>query len=130
MRPPGPVPMTKARSIPFWAASFFAKGEARTSPEGAVGAACAGFAVDDDTATVVNQSITVAEGALNTALTPSDLESTDADTNDAATAAEHGRHALNAADHDDSGFRYHPSVGLVGDEHLDIINLMKSYTAG
>ena len=38
--------------------------------------------VDDDTATVVNQSLTVAEGASNTALTLSDLQSTDADTSD------------------------------------------------
>ncbi|WP_281561306.1 cadherin-like domain-containing protein [Thalassomonas sp. RHCl1] len=38
--------------------------------------------VDDDTATVVNQSMTVAEGAGNTALTLTELQSTDADTLD------------------------------------------------
>ena len=40
-------------------------------------------AVDDDTPTVVNQSLTLAEGATNVALTTSDLSSTDTDTNDA-----------------------------------------------
>ena len=39
--------------------------------------------LDDDTVTVVNQSITVAEGALNTVLTLSELQSTDVDTADA-----------------------------------------------
>ena len=40
-------------------------------------------AVDDDAPTAVNQSITVAEGANNVALTTTDLSSTDVDTNDA-----------------------------------------------
>ena len=40
--------------------------------------------VDDAIATVVNQSITVAEGSTNTALTLSELQSTDVDTNDAS----------------------------------------------
>ncbi|BBO81809.1 hypothetical protein DSCO28_23750 [Desulfosarcina ovata subsp. sediminis] len=41
-------------------------------------------AVDDDTPTVVNQSMTVSEGATNVALTTDDLSSTDADTDDAS----------------------------------------------
>ncbi|MBQ0807419.1 MAG: cadherin domain-containing protein, partial [Porticoccus sp.] len=40
-------------------------------------------AIDDDTATVVNQGITVNEGDTNTVLTTSDLSSSDADTDDA-----------------------------------------------
>ncbi|MGK0440331.1 MAG: putative delta-60 repeat protein [Pseudohongiellaceae bacterium] len=40
-------------------------------------------AVDDDTATMVNNSVTVAEGSTNTALTASDLSVTDADSTDA-----------------------------------------------
>ena len=39
--------------------------------------------VDDDTATVVNQSLTVAEGSTNTALSLTELQSTDADTDNA-----------------------------------------------
>ncbi|RKZ55185.1 MAG: hypothetical protein DRQ44_18120, partial [Gammaproteobacteria bacterium] len=40
-------------------------------------------AADNDTATVVNQSVTVAEGASNVVLTAADISSTDLDTTDA-----------------------------------------------
>lgn len=43
-------------------------------------------------------------------------------------AREHARRALDFAALDDSGFRYHPTVGLVGDQHEDIREQLSAAT--
>jgi hypothetical protein len=43
-------------------------------------------------------------------------------------AREHARRALDFAALDDSGFRYHPTVGLVGDQYEDIREQLSAAT--
>jgi tetratricopeptide (TPR) repeat protein len=51
------------------------------------------------------------------------------DSGQRATAAMHAGKALEAAARDKSGFRYHPSVGLVGDRYHEVIKQLGSHVA-
>jgi len=42
-------------------------------------------------------------------------------------AAEFAKHALNAASKDSSGFRHHPKLGLVSEEHGDALRKLRVY---
>lgn len=52
-----------------------------------------------------------------------------ADENDLSAAKEHARRALEAAAREHSGFRYHPSVGLVTEEYDSVITKLEVYRA-
>jgi hypothetical protein len=52
-----------------------------------------------------------------------------ADTHNAATAKAHAQSALEAAALDHSGFRYHPTVGLVTNQYDDLVQKLKNYCA-
>jgi tetratricopeptide (TPR) repeat protein len=52
-----------------------------------------------------------------------------ADQRDRLGAKTHAGRALEAAGCDDSGFRYHPKVGLVGENYNAIIRQLKAYNA-
>jgi tetratricopeptide (TPR) repeat protein len=51
------------------------------------------------------------------------------ESHDTVAANEHARRALDAAAHDHSGFRYHPSVGLVTDQYDGLVQELKRYCA-
>ena len=53
-----------------------------------------------------------------------------AERNDAANAKVHAQSALEAAALDHSGFRYHPTVGLVTKQYDEIVQKLKEYSAG
>jgi tetratricopeptide (TPR) repeat protein len=53
-----------------------------------------------------------------------------ADSGRSENARAHAREAMEAAGRDDSGFRYHPSVGLVGDRYDEVIEKLESHVAG
>lgn len=50
--------------------------------------------------------------------------------NDAAGAKVHAQSALEAAALDHSGFRYHPTVGLVTKQHDEVIQKLKKFSGG
>jgi tetratricopeptide (TPR) repeat protein len=52
-----------------------------------------------------------------------------AERNDAASATAHAQSALEAAALDHSGFRYHPSVGLVSKQYDEVVQKLKKYSA-
>jgi len=52
-----------------------------------------------------------------------------AETHDDVTAKAHAQRALEAAALDHSGFRYHPTVGLVTDQYDDLVQKLKQYAA-
>jgi len=49
-----------------------------------------------------------------------------ADSNDAPTAKTHAQDALDAAALDHSGFRYHPRIGLVTEQHDNLLQKLRS----
>jgi len=53
-----------------------------------------------------------------------------AERNDAASAKEHAQNALEAAALDHSGFRCHPTVGLVTKQYDQVVQKLKKYSAG
>ena len=52
-----------------------------------------------------------------------------AERRDLATARAHAQAALEAAAVDHSGFRYHPTVGLVTEQHDGVVQRLKQYSA-
>jgi tetratricopeptide (TPR) repeat protein len=50
-----------------------------------------------------------------------------AETKQSAAAREHALKALEAASLGHSGFRYHPTIGLVTDEHAAVVRKLKGY---
>ena len=52
-----------------------------------------------------------------------------ADTNESTVARMHAERALEAAGREQSGFRYHPSVGLVTEQYDSIIRKLKAHRA-
>jgi tetratricopeptide (TPR) repeat protein len=53
-----------------------------------------------------------------------------AESHDAASAKSHAQHALNAAAFENSGFRYHPTVGLVTDQYDNLVQKLENYFRG
>ncbi len=53
-----------------------------------------------------------------------------AERNDAASAKLHAQSALEAAALDHSGFRYHPTLGLVTKQYDEVVQKLKKYSAG
>ena len=49
------------------------------------------------------------------------------ESHDAVGAKEHAKRALDAAAHDHSGFRYHPSIGLVTDQYAEVVQKLERY---
>lgn len=52
-----------------------------------------------------------------------------AETHDSVAAKAHAQRALDAAALDHSGFRYHPTIGLVTDQYDGLIQRLKTYAA-
>jgi len=52
-----------------------------------------------------------------------------ADSPEAGAAGVHAKRALEAATHEHSGFRYHPSVGLVTEQYDGVIRKLEAYSA-
>lgn len=52
-----------------------------------------------------------------------------AEENDPSVATTHAERALEAAAIEHSGFRYHPSVGLVGEQYASVIRKLEAYHA-
>jgi tetratricopeptide (TPR) repeat protein len=52
-----------------------------------------------------------------------------ADSGNSTIARHHAEHALQAASAEHSGFRYHPSAGLIGDGHENVIRRLTALTA-
>lgn len=53
-----------------------------------------------------------------------------AERHDAVAAKAHAQHALHAAALDHSGFRYHPTVGLVTEQYDSLVQKLKKYCEG